>query len=110
MPGADLARTISAGSPVPKPGVIKVLSLGRGRNVQLHSDHKLVWFYRLGGLALLAAAIGLTIQAAVSDESSEPDSPIVVNLDLGTPATPSLAPAVSTRCVTGYRVALGVPR
>lgn len=92
MPGADLARTISVGSPVPKPGVIKVLSLGRGRNVQLHSDHKLVWFYRLGGLALLAAAIGLTIQAAVSDESSEPDSPIVVNLDLGTPATPSLAP------------------
>lgn len=73
-----------------------VLSLGKGRNVQLHSDHKLVWFYRLGGLALLAAAIGLTIQAVVSDEPKDADKPddrpVVVNLDMGTLTNPSPTP------------------
>jgi hypothetical protein len=107
MPGADLARTISAGSPVPKPGVIKVLSLGRARDASMHSDHKLVWFYRLGGLALLAAALGLTIQAVASDEPKNETKPVVVNIDNGpatgpspsrprSPTTPSASPTASS--------------
>lgn len=99
MPGADLARTISAGSPVPKPGVIKVLSLGKGRDAELHSDHKLVWFYRLGGLALIAAAIGLTVQAVASGGSENGDKPdeqpIIVNLDSGAHDSPSTSPTPS---------------
>lgn len=103
MPGADLARTISAGSPVPKPRVIKVLSLGRRRNVDLRSDDKLVWFYRLGGLALFAAAVGLTVQALVSKDSNntdQPEQPIVMNTDPDPSDSPSPDPRPTASTTT----------
>lgn len=103
MPGADLTQTISAGSPVSKPGLIRALSLGRRGKVDLHSDDKLFWFYLLGGLALFAAAVGLTLQAFASRNSISTDKSeqsITMNFDPGPSASSSLDLHLLTRMTT----------
>lgn len=57
LPQAGMTATITARSEYPTKGLVRLLS----RNPIMHSDDKLVWFYKIGALALALAAIGLQV-------------------------------------------------
>lgn len=78
LPNADLTKTISAGSPVPRPLIVKILTLGRHSGDDLHSKDKLVWFYRFGALALIAAALAFGVRAIAADADDKPQQPTVI--------------------------------
>lgn len=57
-----MTAAITAGSTYQTRGVVRVLS----RRKRMHSDDKLVWFYKVGALALTLAAIAFQVGALVS--------------------------------------------
>ena len=77
LPEAGLTTTITAGSGVPWPRLIHILSLGRHSNPKMHSEDKLVWFYRLGAAALVSAAITLGIYSLTAPEQTTTPPPAV---------------------------------
>lgn len=78
LPEAGLTTHITAGSAVPRPLVIRILSLGRHSNDAMHSGDKLAWFYRLGAAALITAAITLGLYSLTAPQ---PTSPSTVKLE-----------------------------
>lgn len=84
LPKAGLTQGITAGSPYEPSRVVQVLSRTRGA---MHSEDKLVWFYKVGAAALLLVAIGLQAAAIVpsSSQGKSAESPPT------TPASPAPA-------------------
>lgn len=74
LPGADLTRTISAGSPIDRPRLIRWLTKPKNRDKKLRSEGKLVWFYRIGAMALGVATVALVVLGALvgTDDTKEP--------------------------------------
>lgn len=82
LPAADLTQTISAGSPIDRPRLVRALSLPKNRDKKLHSVDKLIWFYRIGAVALALAAGALLAQPLFSDSPSpNPKRPIIIKID-----------------------------
>ncbi|GGN07831.1 hypothetical protein GCM10009721_39310 [Terrabacter tumescens] len=71
LPGAGMTASITAGS-VQKPG--KFVKLFSGKS-EMHSDDKLVWFYKVGGFALFAAAVALQVGVLVGGTTATPAAP-----------------------------------
>lgn len=62
LPLAGMTATITERSPLITGKIVRLLS----RRVEMHSQDKLVWFYKIGATALIAAAIALEIGALVA--------------------------------------------
>ncbi len=85
LPQAGMTASITAGSPQEMGRLTALLS----RKSSMHSDDKLVWFYKTGAFALLLAAVALQIGvmsagAAVSTSIDPPTgdpTPTVVTTD-----------------------------
>jgi len=93
LPGGGLTKAISAGSPVQRPRVIWLLGLGcADRNSSMHSEEKLIWFYRLGAIALVSAALMLQIGSWFYKADDSDPTPVIVTYeptDMPTPSTTS---------------------
>lgn len=80
LPEAGVTAAITEGSRYEPGRFVRILS----RQSIMHSDHKLVWFYRVGALALVLAAIAFQVGAAlgvdVEPADSKPDVNVVVNV------------------------------
>lgn len=59
LPQAGMTADITAGSTYTTRGIVRVIS----RRKQMHSDDKLVWFYKVGAFALALAAIAFQVGA-----------------------------------------------
>lgn len=73
LPQAGMTAAITAGSPQ-LPSKIQRIRFGCEKN-EMHSDDKLVWFYLVGALALVLAAIGLQIALVVTSTTGSPSGP-----------------------------------
>lgn len=72
LPEAGMTASITAGSTYQTRGAVRWLS----RRKAMHSDDKLVWFYKVGGFALALAAIAFQVGAMFgSSEPSQPPTP-----------------------------------
>lgn len=76
---ADLAKQISVGSPIDRPRLIKALSLPSNRGKKMHSVDKLVWFYRVGSIALFTSAVTLGLSLWLIP--SKPSGPTIVRIE-----------------------------
>ena len=74
LPDTDLTRSITAGSGIARPRLVRWATLCINGDREMRSDDKLVWFYRIGAIALAVSAVGLLTLAAIddSDSTSEP--------------------------------------
>lgn len=77
LPAAGMTASITAGSTYPTKRVVRLLS----RRKEMHSDDKLVWFYKIGGVALALAAVALQFGALIGPTTT------------GQPATPERSPS-----------------
>lgn len=59
LPEAGMTAAITAGSSYQTRGIVRLLS----RRESMHSDDKLVWFYKIGAIALGLAAVALQLGA-----------------------------------------------
>lgn len=66
LPRAGLTDLITERSVLPTSGLVRSLS----RKKEMHSQDKLVWFYKVGAFALAAAAIALQVAVLVVDTSA----------------------------------------
>jgi hypothetical protein len=71
LPAAGMTAGITAGSRYTPSRLVRILS----RRKVMHSDHKLTWFYRVGALAFVLAAIGLQGAAMIDDSSGTQSGP-----------------------------------
>lgn len=69
LPAAGMTQAITEGSTYRPGRVVRLLTGGREK---MQSDDKLVWFYLVGALALMAVAVGLQTAAFFTD--AEPDA------------------------------------
>lgn len=78
LPVSGHATAITAGSAYQPNGLIQFLS----RRETMQSTDKLMWFYRVGAVALLLVAIGLQIFSMQTAPVSDPMRPqVTINLD-----------------------------
>lgn len=83
LPEAGMTASITAGSTYRTRGAVRWLS----RRKDMHSDDKLVWFYKVGAFALALAAIAFQVGAMVSSqEPAQPPAPSTSQS--GTPMRP----------------------
>lgn len=62
LPLANMTRLISEGSPQDANRFMRWASgVSKESDGKMHSEHKLKWFYRIGGTALATAAVGLQV-------------------------------------------------
>lgn len=83
LPQAGMTAAITAGSTYQTRAVVRVLS----RRKRMHSDDKLVWFYKVGALALTLAAIAFQVGALVS--AAEPADPPAPETTSGSASVPA---------------------
>lgn len=97
LPGAALTRAISAGSPIDRPRVIRLFTRKNNRDTQLRSEGKLVWFYRIGALALAGAAIGFLMAALhgafLADSRETPPTIVQIEPPFPAPETSTATPS-----------------
>lgn len=80
LPAAGMTATITAGSAYSPGLIVRTLS----RKTAMHSDDKLAWFYKVGAIAFLAAAVGFQFAGDASHSvvpqpnTDEPSSSSVV--------------------------------
>jgi len=91
LPGAALTKAISAGSPIDRPTVIRIFTRTANRDKKLRSEGKLVWFYRIGAIALGAATASFGLAALFGNFAKEPPrpEPIIVKIEAPTPSSPT---------------------
>lgn len=92
IPAISLTRGISAGSPVDRPFLVRVLTLGGDGKLQ--SASKLNWFYAFGAVALAATAIGLGVVSSLSAKST--NEPTIIRIERDELPTDPFKPAAST--------------
>lgn len=63
LAGVSLTKSISAGSPIERPTMIKLFTRKKNKEEKLRSEGKLVWFYRIGAMALGTAMAGFFVAA-----------------------------------------------
>lgn len=85
LPAAGMTASITAGSAYPTKRVVRFLS----RRKEMHSDDKLVWFYKIGAIALVLATVALQFGALVGPVT--PSGPTMSK------PSPSASPTASTR-------------
>src|SRR5215217_2383954 len=83
LPQAGMTAAITAGSPQNVGRIVQFFS-GRSR---MHSDDKLIWFYKVGAAALFLAAVALQISAVLPKSPPVRDQ-IDVRIE-GSPAGPT---------------------
>lgn len=74
LPRAGMTASITAGSVYETKGFVRWLS----RRDKMHSDDKLVWFYKIGALALTLAAIAFQIGAMTGPAAKGSSDPAPV--------------------------------
>lgn len=72
LPESGMTAAITAGSVYTTKGIVRVISLHK----EMHSDDKLVWFYKIGAIALALAAIALQISVLAAPALPSERSPI----------------------------------
>lgn len=95
LPAAKLTQTISAGSPVTRPLMIRFLTLFQNPNAKLRSENKLAWFYFFGALALTLTAIGLGVVSVVTT-ATPPNEPTIVRIERDNDVVGILPPSIGT--------------
>lgn len=84
LPEVGITATITAGSAYETKGIVKLIS----RRSTMQSDDKLVWFYRVGAIALTMAAVALQVGLLMAEpEFAQSSSP--------TPSSPTSSPESS---------------
>lgn len=71
LPAAGMTAAITAGSAHKTRGLVRFVS----RRKEMHSDDKLVWFYKVGALALALAAAAFQVGAMFASPEPAGDSP-----------------------------------
>lgn len=95
LPQAGMTASITAGSVQPTGRLVGFLS----RRKTMHSDDKLVWFYKIGAAALIIAAAALQLgillgsNAAPGKPTPAPATSAPATSAPATPASPTPAPA-----------------
>ncbi|GIG36299.1 hypothetical protein [Cellulomonas pakistanensis] len=92
LPVAGMTQAITAGSPYEPSRVVAILS-GK-RTGPMHSEDKLVWFYKVGAAALVVAAIALQSATSFAFASTGPEE-LVVRVEHDTSQRSHGAPAGS---------------
>ena len=91
LPDAALSRAISAGSPIDRPSVIRFFTRKANRDTKLHSNHKLIWFYRVGFFGLSVAFVIFTVLGVVGLFKDSPEAPpTIVKIDAPAPSAPTV--------------------
>lgn len=83
LPAAGMTASITAGSAYQTNGIVQVLS----RRKRMHSDDKLVWFYKIGAIALGLAAVALQLGALIAPTTPGEPSPTPSPSTTATPST-----------------------
>ncbi|OAB87818.1 hypothetical protein AWH69_07210 [Janibacter melonis] len=77
LPLGGHATAITAGSAYRPNGLVRFLS----RRESMRSSDKLMWFYRVGALALILVAIGLQISSMQTEPTPDPVPAVTVKID-----------------------------
>ena len=79
LPQAGLSQAITAGSPYRPTGLVKRLS---GTEADMHSDDKLLWFYRVGAAAMFLVAVVLQVGLFFADDEAGEQNEQIVKIDV----------------------------
>jgi hypothetical protein len=78
LPEADLTRAITAGSPFRTSWLVHKISR---KPREMQSEHKLVWFYVVGAVALAIVTVALQLAAFFYEPTDQPANDVVVHVD-----------------------------